>query len=415
MSTAATPVTNAAQRSAPKGMAPLAIGVGVAVLLIVVGAMLGRRGDEQLPAAYGRRRGSEAGRSVNGTAVLAEMFRTAGNRVTTASRLSPKLEQADVLVWIPNDFKPPTKEQRDFLTNWASNSPERTVVYVGRDYDAAVDYWQRVGPAAPPEKADVMLRREAEARARVEAERSKMPAQEFAEWFTVKRDEKTSPVPLEGPWAEGIDEEHVDLHLQGRLAIPVEKDLTKIADEPPLPDADELEVLLGNREMPFVYRIPVVNAEFDWPESQILVINNGSFVLNYPLIRPEHRKLAARLVAACGTDQKVVFIESGSGGPAVLEKEPSGGFPTALDLLKIWPLNAILLHLAVLGIVLCLARSPIFGRPRELPADSPTDFGKHVAALGKLLARTKDRTYAQARLEQYRQIAQRRSGKSHLK
>ena len=110
-----------------------------------------------------------------------------------------------------------------------------------------------------------------------------------------------------------------------------------------------------------------------------------------------------------------MFIESGEGGPAVLDKEPTGGLPTALELLKIWPLNAILLHLTVLGIVLCLARSPIFGRPRELPADSPADFGKHIEALGKLLARTKDRTYAQARLAQYRQIGQRRSGKSHLK
>ena len=56
-----------------------------------------------------------------------------------------------------------------------------------------------------------------------------------------------------------------------------------------------------------------------------------------------------------------------------------------------------------------------FGRPRELPADSPADFGKHVAALGKLLAQAGDRNYAQARIAQYRQLAERRSGKSHLK
>lgn len=414
MNTAATPVSNPAQRAAPAGLVALAIGVGVAILLLVIGVLLGRRSDEQLPSDYGRRRGSNAGRSVNGTAVLAEMFRSAGNRVTTASRLSPKLEQADVLVWIPDDFKPPTKEQREFLQNWASNSPERTVVYVGRDYDAAVDYWQRIAPEAPPEKAAEMLRREAIARAAAEAARSQMPAHEYAEWFTVNRDEPTlQKVPLEGPWAEGLAADQVDLHLQGRLAIPVEEDRSTITDAPPLPEV--IEVLLGTAEAPFVYRIPVRDPEIDWPESQILVIANGSLVLNYPLIRPEHRQLAARLVAACGADQKVVFIESGSGGPNVLEKEPNSGYPTALDLLKIWPLNAILIHLAVLGIVLCLARSPIFGRPRELPTDSPTDFGKHVAALGKLLARTKDRTYAQARLEQYRQIAQRRSGKSHLK
>ena len=118
---------------------------------------------------------------------------------------------------------------------------------------------------------------------------------------------------------------------------------------------------------------------------------------------------------SAGQQRKVVFIESEAGGPPILDKEPTGGFPTPLDLLKVWPLNAMLLHLAVLGIVVCLARSPIFGRPRELPAESPADFGKHVAALGKLLARTRDRNYAQARIAQYRQVAERRSGRSHLK
>jgi hypothetical protein len=82
-------------------------------------------------------------------------------------------------------------------------------------------------------------------------------------------------------------------------------------------------------------------------------------------------------------------------------------------LLKVWPLNAILLHLTILGIVFCLARSPIFGRPRELPPDSPADFGKHVAALGRLLARTKDRNYAHSRLAQYRQFADRKSNLPH--
>ena len=58
---------------------------------------------------------------------------------------------------------------------------------------------------------------------------------------------------------------------------------------------------------------------------------------------------------------------------------------------------------------------PIFGRPRQLLPPSPSDFGKHVAALGQLLARTQDHNYAQSRLAQYRQIAERKSGRSHLK
>jgi hypothetical protein len=78
-------------------------------------------------------------------------------------------------------------------------------------------------------------------------------------------------------------------------------------------------------------------------------------------------------------------------------------------------LNAILVHMSVLGIVFCLARFPIFGRPRELPSEASADFGKHVGALGDLLSRSQDRNYALTRLMQYRELAKRDSGKSHLK
>ena len=84
-------------------------------------------------------------------------------------------------------------------------------------------------------------------------------------------------------------------------------------------------------------------------------------------------------------------------------------------MLKIWPLGPILMHLTVLGIIFCLARSPIFGRPKELPVESPADFGKHIVALGDLLGRSKDQHYAEHRLAQYRQLAQRKSGRSHKK
>ena len=129
----------------------------------------------------------------------------------------------------------------------------------------------------------------------------------------------------------------------------------------------------------------------------------------------EHRKLAARLVNECGSAGKVAFVESYAGGPPVLDKEPADDASSPLAFMDVWPLNAIIIHLTVLGIIFCLARSPIFGRPRELPPESSADFGKHVAALGDLLARTKDQQYALARLQQYRELAKRDSGKSHLK
>ena len=63
-------------------------------------------------------------------------------------------------------------------------------------------------------------------------------------------------------------------------------------------------------------------------ENQIIVVTNGSLVLNYPLVNHENRKLAAKLIEQCGKPDKVVFVESEPGGPTVLDKEPTGGFPT---------------------------------------------------------------------------------------
>src|SRR5688500_2241973 len=60
----------------------------------------------ELDSTYGRRRGAPGAESVNGTAVLAGMFELAGHRVVTWRRLSPKLEQFQTIVWVPDNFAP---------------------------------------------------------------------------------------------------------------------------------------------------------------------------------------------------------------------------------------------------------------------------------------------------------------------
>jgi len=393
---------------------PLA-GIALAVILIVAGVVLAGRRDEPLPTVYGRRRGSEAGRSVNGTAVLADLFRRHGHQITTVTRLSPRLDKFDTIVWVPDDFAPPDEAHRDRLEQWLKDGYGRTVIYVGRDYNAAIDYWNRMAPTAPPETASEALHRQAEARAAWEAERSQMPEFEYARWFTAVRDKKPRKCDsLAGPMADGIDAAKTDIHLEGRLRIPEKADLGK-SDKPAL--CKDYESLLSSGDDTLVFRVTnQTDDEHSWNDGQIIVVANGSFVLNYPLVNHEHRKLADKLIAECGDDeQKVAFVESDAKGHEISDKERTGRLPSPFELLKVWPLNAILLHVAVLGMIVCLSRSMIFGRPRDLPGDSPSDFGKHVAALGKLLAATKDRNYAQSRLAQYRQFAERRSGRSHLK
>jgi hypothetical protein len=405
MSTASTR-TRAPQRSKDPSLTLPIVGLVGAIVLILVGLMLASRRAQPLPTAYGKRRGGDAANSVNGTAVLADLFKRAGHRVTTMGRLSPKVNDSDVVVWIPNSFKPPTKEQRQFLEDFLAGGSGKTVIYVGRDYDAAVDYWKDIAEQIPTRQADEFLRRQAEARATHEATRATMPAKDYARWFTARRDGKPRIArQLEGPWAEGIDASKAEIHLEGRLDIPASAD--RGASDPEIPS--DFENLLSSEGDSIVTRI--TDSEFG-DDGQIIVVANGSLVLNYPLVNHEHRKLAMKLIGECGAAGRVVFIESGPDGPVVLDKEPAAA-EGPLGLLKVWPLNAILMHLTLLGIIFCLARSPIFGRAKELPVETTADFGKHVAALGELLARTKDQQYAAQRLAQYRQLGQRKSGKSH--
>ena len=413
MSTGSRPTTGSAAsrpgaKQQPQWLLP-AFGVAFALLVLLVGyALTATPSNESLPSDYGRRRGSGYGPSVSGTAGLADVFKKAGYRVQTFSRLSPRLNEADVIVWAPDDFEPPGKEQREFLEDWLYKGEGRVVVYIGRDYDAASAYWAEVRPTAPPEDAGEVQRRLARAKADFAAARAKMPVKGYARWFTAKRDAPRRDIrSLQGPWAQGIDPKKCDIVLAGRLDVPAQAD--KPAADPPLPE--KFEPLLTSEGDSLAFRVEDPQTMDD---GQVIVVANGSWLLNYPLVNHEHRKLAARLVNECGSPGKVAFVESYAGGPTVSDADPSDA-ASPLAFMDVWPLNAIIIHLTILGIIFCLARSPIFGRPRELPAQSPADFGRHVAALGELLARTKDQSYARARLEHYRSLAKRDSGKSHLK
>lgn len=402
------------------------VAIALAIMCVSIGCA-----PAQVKTTYGKRRGSDGGPSVNGTAVLAGMFEEAGHRVNSWPRLSPKLEECQTIVWFPDDFKPPTVEQRDFLEWWLFNESGRTLIYVGRDYDASPTYWQQVLQAAPPEQRMEVMRREATARASHDAARNRIPDADLAEWFTVHRNEPFRNVKtLKGPWSENVDATQVDIELAGRLELPGESDIDAWVDR-----ADnywdgrpEFTPLLESESDTIVYQI---NYE-EWDDSKIIVVNNGSFLLNLPLVNHEHRKLAGHLVSDCAPG-RVVFLESGWGGPTVYDVEPSTNIPTGFEVFTVWPLGFIVMHLSVLGILCCIAIFPIFGRPKIAPASNSSeivftsdvegsgdaasvvraDFGKHIDALGELLELTEDRQYARDRVTYYHDHVRRDSGASH--
>jgi hypothetical protein len=351
---------------------------------LAVCALAAGCGREEIDDYYGLR----AGKSVNGTGVLARMFEKAGHQVRSADRLSPRLaERADCIVWFPDDFRPPKAEVRDWLEKWLDGRPGRTLVYVGRDFDAARWYWEKIAPEVPPDERDAHQRRLAAARTSFDLRRMGLPRKEHSSWFDIDRKPAHRTVQKlsgDAEWLAGIDPAKLSIELESRLT-----------------PARDAEVLLASKGETLVSR--------QWiGEGQMIVVANGSFLLNLPLVNHEHRKLAAKLIDVVTAEdqegQVVVFLESHAGGPPISgEDEDVPNVSDALEIFNVWPTNWILMHLAVVGLLLCFWRFPIFGLPR--PDDPPhlSDFGKHLDAVGELLKQSGDEDYARERIRQYLQ------------
>jgi hypothetical protein len=340
------------------------------------------------------------GPSVNGTAVLADMLVDEGHNVISRTSLSPALEDtADVIIWFPDDFRVPNAQVVQWLENWLTANSGRTVVYVGRDFDAAVEYWKAVIPSTPPAQAAEAKLRLDDAEIDFSQARASVLDGETCNWFTVKTLKGARPVTtLAGPWSVGVDGKKCNLRLYSTYQFDP-------ADEVLL--TDNRDTLAARRRF---------HTPDSWsgsvPQNQLIVVTNGSFLLNLQLVNHEHRKLAAHLMSELPPASRIVFLESGPGGPPIRETEPVARPPSGLAIFAIWPLGGVLLHLAVLGVLFCFARLPIFGVPRDAPEGSLSDFGKHVNAFGELLHLTHDRSFAQGRIEQYRQ-ASRGEGTGH--
>ena len=336
----------------------------------------------EISTTYGRAAGGMTPVSVNGTDALAGMFIEAGHHVARRRVLvTSKLDSVDAIVWFPDDFSAPTEEVCEWFDEWLAARPGRTLIFVGRDYDAAPYYWRAMLPYAPPEQRLTYRKRIRSAREWADAQATRDRKEDECEWFKIKFANVRSVRELAGPWREDVDPVNIEIVLRDRLAPP--SDARRLLTSTP----DVLVSRLGKPE---------------WTTSQAILVANGSFLLNEPLVNREHRILAGKLVATVGPPGRVIFLESGPGGPPI---DPPLGPLGLWRMFGAWPLNAILLHLAALGIIFCFARWPIFGRAKVPPTEMISDFGNHIEAAGQLLRRTRDRDYALTRLNELRGVA----------
>jgi hypothetical protein len=254
---------------------------------------------------------------------------------------------------------------------------------VVRDYDAQGEYWNLVAQRLSG-PADVESRKQAEANQdRTRSWVDKLPPKaakpaDATSWFKVGRaiDPPTACKSLEGPWAEGVDAREAALTLHEPLSV----------------DEDEQDVLLRGDGQTLAMEWETENG------SKVLVLANGTFLLNLPLVNPERRPLTQRVVAWIGeSPRRVAFVD----GPSVLGGDQ---FPPSLfDLLaRISSFRWVAIHLGLFGLLACLARAPRLGRPRPDPPSGTDRPAAHAEALGTLLGRSHSPEVARGLLETYR-------------
>ncbi len=156
------------------------------------------------------------------------------------------------------------------------------------------------------------------------------------------------------------------------------------------------EVLLQAEDgTPLVYEI----TDERWARSRLIVVTNGSLCCNYALANAQRRQTAMALIDRTAVRGRVAFMSEGN--PFLRYASPDSRDPFGFSLFLIYPLNIILAHALLLGLVAMIALWPIFGRPHLVVEKGISDFGKHVEAFGMLLLQTRDKAFALHNIARY--------------
>ncbi|MDR1492002.1 MAG: DUF4129 domain-containing protein [Planctomycetaceae bacterium] len=207
-------------------------------------------------------------------------------------------------------------------------------------------------------------------------------------WFTIglrKQSYAASAISGDSRWTDGID--------AAKLHLTYLEDWTLGDDVAPLLIVDGQTAKSFGVEPEQVAGQAAVSRK-KVGKSQAIFVSNAGFLLNYPLVNREHRKLAGRLIAQFGA-KKRIFVYVGSQDVNFERNEDFNEESphVLLTLLHIYPLSIILCHVIALCAAFCFYKWPILGRPKKLPELQVADFGKHIDAYAKLLAEAKDDFY----------------------
>ena len=398
------------------------------------------------PERYGEVTGSPSVRGLNGLGVHRRMWELAGAKVLTPQKLSSRLSKIDAIVLVGSSYQPPGQLARDWLEKWLRDKTGRTVVYFGRDFDAVQLYreetLQDVDEASYARAQIQSASREA---SNCVNRYTHFPEDTFCRWFFLRTSARPNTYSsFTGPWANELKGLEGTWPVSVLLEPPVSDLQTKkpswvTGTKSPLTGtrsffmgadgdetlgekeiqrsiwkADELDdkaawdsewekagtarvLLAGSDNAPLVHRI----THPDFPNSQILIVANGAPFLNGSIVKPLHRKVSELVIRECLPAKRVAMILYDESGLLINNIESGSETDFGMQLLTVWPLSAITMHAAFLGIIAFAVLLPILGRPQKLQPRSVTDFGLHVEAMGRMLFESRDILYGLKSISDY--------------
>ncbi|OGV62645.1 MAG: hypothetical protein A3K19_08600 [Lentisphaerae bacterium RIFOXYB12_FULL_65_16] len=373
-------------RHKPCSLAPAARNAGLALAaLLLLTVLCGCQGRYRFD--YGKTNG----RSVNGVKVFFDLLRTRGHTVNRCFSLDAQvLKDADVAVLIQKaPGMPPMLEE--WLACWLTSSEDRTLVFVARDLDASILFWNDVCRQLKEAHEWELLVFAENTRLEIEAQIDEARAA-GAFWgglFPFADTQEHVPPPARLPVGPADP-----------LATDVQPGTSLLLRTHPVPRSDTDTALLHVGDRPFAI-------ETKFGPAKVLILANATFLLNYSLIDHENRIMAANLADRLGPNRRICFLEAEDLCSALQRGRERRDLWTLklynpFAFLQQGPILIVVLHWLAVGLIFLACRAPIFGRPRG-GAEAPRHrFASHIEAYGRLLERTGDREYAQELITEYR-------------
>ena len=172
----------------------------------------------------------------------------------------------------------------------------------------------------------------------------------------------------------------------------------------------EVKSLLTVDGEDMVYRLSDKNP---YATNQVIVVQNGSFLVNLAAADPSKQALADQLIA-----EALSLSEEGQHGLGfgfseqmlILESEyeiPVRNTDFVNQNSWAWiaeePLCYIVPHALLWGVLFCFVYFPIFGRPKRTPKRSTATFRNHINAIAKQLSKSSSKEHARRTIEQYQE------------